>query len=94
MHQTKRTYALPASTLSLFEATVPVGERSRVVGELIQQWISEKERADLRARVIEGCLDMDDVSLELERDFHPLEEEVHRAVDPKPQSRRRRSGSA
>lgn len=79
MHHTKRTYALPTSTISRFEATVSAGQRSQIFGERIRLWISEQERAELRSRVIEGCLEMKDVSLELEREFHPLEEEVHRS---------------
>jgi hypothetical protein len=37
---------------------------------------------------------MTEVSLELERDFHPLEEEVHRALDAEPKARRRRPRSS
>jgi len=41
----------------------------------------ERVRRDLRAHVVEGCREMAEISLELERDFHPLENEVHRAID-------------
>jgi hypothetical protein len=35
----------------------------------------------LRKEMIEGCRDMADVYLAIEREYHPLEEEVQRAVD-------------
>jgi hypothetical protein len=36
------------------------------------------EREQLRKEIIEGCRDMADVYLEVEREYHPLEEEVQR----------------
>lgn len=94
MAHTKRTYALPHRILTSFESLVPPGDRSRVVGELLQNWLDEKEKAAMRSAVIEGCREMAEISLELEREFHPLEEEVHRALDAKPKTRRHRPRSA
>jgi len=38
----------------------------------------QAELARLREEIAEGCRDMCDVLLEIEREFHPLEEEVER----------------
>jgi hypothetical protein len=78
---TKRTYALPSAAIDAFEKSVPAGERSSVVAALIQNWLDERERKAIRDSVIEGCREMAEISLELERDFHPLEGEVHRAIE-------------
>jgi hypothetical protein len=44
--------------------------------------------------VIEGCREMADIYLEVEREYHPLEEEVHRALEAQPQARRNRARTA
>ena len=93
MNHTKRTYALPSGAIEAFEKCVPSGERSAVVAALIQNWLDERERKAIRDSVIEGCREMADISLELEREFHPLEEEVHRALNDTPKARRRRAGT-
>jgi hypothetical protein len=72
----KRTYSLPRETLENFENAVVSGERSAVVARLLRQWLDLRERERLRREVIEGCHDMAEVYLSLERDFHPLEEEA------------------
>ena len=36
----------------------------------------------LRRAIIEGCRDTADVYLEIELEYHPLEEEVQHALDP------------
>jgi hypothetical protein len=89
----KRTYGLPADALDPFEKEVPPGDRSAVVATLMRNWLAEKRRKKLRAEVIEGCRDMAELYLEIESEYHPLEEEVHRALDDHPQPRRRRSRS-
>jgi hypothetical protein len=41
----------------------------------------EKNGADARRRsIIEGCVDMTEVYLQIEREFHPLDEEVDRLI--------------
>jgi hypothetical protein len=90
----KRTYSLPQLTLDEFEKAVPPGERSTMVARLMRQWLDQRERERLRREVIEGCHDMAEVYLSIEREFHPLEEEVQHALDPLPKSRRNRSRSA
>jgi hypothetical protein len=85
----KRTYALPQQTLEAFERTTAPGKRSALVAELMREWLERQRRERLRQEVIEGCRDMADVYLAIEREFHPLEEEVERALDDRPQPRRR-----
>ena len=77
----KRTYALPPDTLERFEQVVAPGRRSAVIAELLREWIEERQREALRREVIEGCRDMAELYLEVEREYHPLEEEVQRALD-------------
>lgn len=81
MEMIKRTYSLPKTTVRTFEAEVKSGKRSAVVTELIEDWLEEQRRKRLRESIIEGCHDMKDVYLEVEQEYHPLEEEVHRALD-------------
>ena len=89
----KRTYGLPADALQPFEKEVPPGDRSAVVAALMRTWVAERRRSKLRAEVIAGCHDMAELYLEIEGEYHPLEEEVHRALDDQPQARRRNSRS-
>ncbi len=37
------------------------------------------DEKNLRQNIIEGCREMWDINVEIEREFHPLEEEVARA---------------
>lgn len=74
----KRTYNLPPELISQWESQVAPGKRSAVLAELIHDWLERRRRASIRKEVIEGCRAMAEISLELERDFHPLEEEVER----------------
>lgn len=46
----------------------------------------------LRRDIAEGCAEMTELYLEIEKEFHPLEEEVHRVLEGKPQARRHRPG--
>jgi hypothetical protein len=86
----KRTYALPSDTLEHFEREIPAGKRSSVIGQLLREWLDNQERQRLREEVIEGCRKMAAVYLEVEREYHPLEEEVQRALDGQSPMRRRR----
>jgi len=85
----KRTYALPQQTLEEFERTTVPGKRSALVAALLREWVERQQREQLRKEVIEGCREMADVYLEIEREYHPLEEEVERALNDQPQPRRR-----
>ena len=77
----KRTYSLPLETLKRFESAVAPGKRSAAVARLMAAWAGARERAALRAGIVEGCEAMAEEYLEMEREFHPLEEEVQRALD-------------
>ncbi len=77
----KRTYTLPADTLQQFEQVVIPGKRSAIIDTLMREWLDNQRRERLRQEIIEGCEAMADVYLAIEREFHPLEEEVHRALD-------------
>ena len=81
MEMVKRTYSLPLSIARAFEGEVESGNRSAVIAELIQNWLEIKRREQLRRAIIEGCREMSDVYLEIEGEYHPLEEEVHHALD-------------
>jgi len=74
----KRTYGLPADAVESFEKDVPPGDRSAVVADLIRHWLAEKRRRKLREAVDEGCREMAELYLEIEKEYHPLEEEIHR----------------
>lgn len=93
MRLLKRTYALPPDTLESFEETVAAGKRSTVISRLLREWLEAQRREQLRQDVIEGCHEMADVMLEIDREFHPLDEEVWSAID-EPETRRRCSRTA
>jgi hypothetical protein len=76
----KRTYSLPAATVDAFEHSVPAGQRSRRVAEVLDEWVSAQQRAALREAIITGCHEMADVLRETEAEYHPLEEEVDDAL--------------
>jgi Arc/MetJ-type ribon-helix-helix transcriptional regulator len=74
----KRTYSLPPELVERFERSVAAGRRSAVVSELVNDWLEQQQREELRADIIEGCHEMWDVYLEVEKEYHPLDEEVAR----------------
>jgi metal-responsive CopG/Arc/MetJ family transcriptional regulator len=76
----KRTYALPAETLRQFEEAVAPRQRSSTINTLLRTWLEQRQREQLRQEIIEGCAAMADVYLAIEREYHPLEEEVERAI--------------
>ncbi|MFQ6090476.1 MAG: hypothetical protein ACE5LD_03455 [Candidatus Bipolaricaulia bacterium] len=87
MGSIKRTYVLPPDLLERFERGVEPGRRSAVIAALLRQWLDERRRRRLRAQVIEGCHEMAEVMLEIEREFHPLDEEIDRALGDTSQAR-------
>jgi len=82
MQTQKRTYALPAETIQEFEQAVASGQRSTTLARLIEDWLEKRREEALRQNIIEGCREMWDINVEVEREFHPLEEEVARAHCP------------
>jgi metal-responsive CopG/Arc/MetJ family transcriptional regulator len=81
MQLLRRTYSLPPETVDQFEQAVEPGQRSAVIADLLREWLERQRREQLRREVIEGCREMAELYLEIEREYHPLEEEVHRALD-------------
>jgi metal-responsive CopG/Arc/MetJ family transcriptional regulator len=80
MELIKRTYSLPVDAIREFEAEVDTGKRSAVIADLIRHWLETQQREKLRQAIIEGCREMADVYLEIEQEYHSLEEEVHRSL--------------
>lgn len=80
MRLLRRTYCLPSDLLERFERVVPYGHHSPTIAQLMQKWLEEHERSQLRDEIAQGCHEMSDVHLELEAEYHPLEEEVERKL--------------
>ena len=94
MQLMKRTYTLPEDAVVLFEQVVAPGQRSAVLASLLRAWLGERRREQLQQEIIAGCQDMAAIYLEMEQAYHPLEEEVQRALDVRPKTRRNRPGAA
>jgi metal-responsive CopG/Arc/MetJ family transcriptional regulator len=77
----KRTYVLPQETVAQFEQVVPARQRSATIDNLLREWLDRQRRERLRQEVIAGCEAMAEIYLAIEREYHPLEEEVHRGLD-------------
>jgi len=52
------------------------------LAEHIPTWLNKRHEKAVRQNIIEGCREMWDINVEIEREFHPLEEEVARANPP------------
>jgi hypothetical protein len=78
MRLAKRTYSLPPDLLQQFETRLPPGDRSVFVAKLIQEWLDECKRQELRRQVIEGCQEMSGLYQEIAREWDALSEEVWR----------------
>lgn len=78
MRLQKRTYSLPPEVVERFERSVAVGQRSAVVSRLVNEWLDEQQREELRADIVEGCREMWDVYLDIEKEYAPLDKEVAR----------------
>ena len=78
MRLQKRTYSLRPETVERLERAVAAGKRSTLIDQLVDSWLDEQEREALRADIAEECREMWDVHLEMEKQYHPLEEEVAR----------------
>lgn len=87
MGSIKRTYVLPPDLLERFEGEVEPGRRSAVIAALLRQWLDQRRRRLLQAQVIEGCHEMAEVMLEIEREWSPLDEEMDHALDNPSQAR-------
>ncbi len=80
MGTVKRTYSLPSETARGFESRVARRQRSATVARIVEDWMEAEERDRLRKEVVEGLAEMEEVYLEIEREYHILEEEVEREL--------------
>ena len=74
--------ALPSDLVNRFEQAVAPDQRVSALTEALQEWMSTHSLLDLHQEIIEGCREMDALNLEIEGEYHPLEEEVERAAAP------------
>ena len=81
MRLEKRTYTLPPDILQKFEERLPPGERSRSLAKIMEEWLAEREREELRALIVEGCEAMWDEYLEVAREWEPAADEVWRKYE-------------
>jgi metal-responsive CopG/Arc/MetJ family transcriptional regulator len=81
MKLAKRTYSLPPDLLQRFEGRLASGERSRFLAKLIEAWLAEREREELRKQVIEGCKEMAGLYLEIDREWNTAADEVWRDAE-------------
>jgi len=75
-----KSFPLPKDTLDAFEQKVEHEKQGELVASLIQHWLEEEHKRKIREEYIAGLVEMEDVSLELEYAYNPLEEEVHRGL--------------
>ena len=78
MRLEKRTYTLPPDILQKFEEQLPPGERSRSLAKIMEEWLAEREREELRALIVEGCEEMWDEYLKIDREWSSASDEVWR----------------
>jgi len=78
MRLAKRTYSLPPDLLKRFERRLAPGERSAHVGRLIGEWLAEREREELRRKVVEGCREMAELYSEMDKEWRGASDEVWR----------------
>ena len=81
MRLEKRTYTLPPDLLARFEGRLPPGDRSRSLANIIEAWLAEREREELRLLVVEGCEAMRDEYEKIDREWAPAADEVWRDAD-------------
>lgn len=76
MRLEKRTYTLPPDILQKFESRLPPGERSSSLAKIIEEWLDEREREELRQLIVEGCQDMWAEYETITREWEPAADEV------------------
>ncbi len=68
--------SLPASTAKLLNQTVPRGERSSYLSDLVLNDVIEKKKADMRKRLAEGAIARREEDKAMCEEWLPLEEEA------------------
>lgn len=80
MNLAKRTYTLPPSLLERYEQQLAPGQRSKIIAQLMEDWLAERERAELRSQVIEGCKQMASLYLEVDQEWNNSADEIWREI--------------
>lgn len=80
MRLEKRTYTLPPDVVQRFERRLPPGERSQSLAKIIEEWLAEQERAELRRLIVEGCEEMREEYQRVEKEWEGAADEVWRDV--------------
>lgn len=81
MRLAKRTYSLPPDLVQRLEERLAPGERSGFVAKLMEEWLAERDRDELRLQVIEGCKEMQEVYQEVDREWNGASEEAWRGAE-------------
>ena len=81
MRLEKRTYTLPPDLLQKFERRLPPGERSSSLARIIEDWLAERDREELRQQIIEGCQEMRTEYEQIDREWASVSDEVWRDLE-------------
>jgi hypothetical protein len=74
------TFGFPPEIAARLEAAVPRRQRNAFVAKAILAQLESLEKEQLRADMEECAREMYDEIVQIEADFHPLEEEIHRQL--------------
>jgi hypothetical protein len=78
MRLEKRTYTLPPDVVRRFEKRLPPGGRSQSLARIIEEWLAEREREELRQLIAEGCAEMRSEYEIVDREWEGAADEVWR----------------
>jgi hypothetical protein len=81
MKLAKRTYSLPPQIVQRFEERVNPGQRNSFIAKLLEDWFARQERSEMRRQIVEGCREMKEVYLEIDREWNGTGEEAWRDLD-------------
>ena len=74
----KRTYTLPLAVVARFEDRLAPGERSGFLAKLLEEWLAEQERDELRRKLVAGCQAMREDYLQVDKEWNAVSDEVWR----------------
>lgn len=74
------TFAFPAELAARVEQAVPLRQRNALVVNAVLLQLEALERGQLWVEMKECAQEMYDETIRIEAEFHPLEEEIHRAL--------------
>jgi hypothetical protein len=81
MATTRRyTFAFPPELATRLDSVVPPRQRNAFVARAVQAQLEAIEEEQFRLEMEECAREMYDEILQIEAEFHPLEEEIHRQV--------------